>query len=74
MLSNLLSAVIVTLGVATGVGVPFFAAHLETTHARQREHDEVLAAQRETLLDYEAELDAYRELLAERSPLATTSR
>jgi hypothetical protein len=73
-MANLLSALIVTLGVAVGVGVPFLAAHLEATHARQREHDEALAAQREVLLDYEAELDAYRQLLSEEPSLATSSR
>lgn len=74
MLSNLLSALIVTLGVAVGVGVPLLAAHLETMNSRQREHDEALASQREVLLDYEAELDAYRPSPTGGSPRELSAR
>lgn len=74
MLTNLLSATIVTLGVAVGVGVPFFAAHLEATHAREREHERVLTEQHEVLIDYEAELEAYRRQMAEEAPAALASR
>jgi hypothetical protein len=68
------SAVLVTLGVTVGLGVPLLAAHLEQRSRTQRAHHLELARHRAIIADYEATIDAYRQFVQHDPELSLTSR
>jgi hypothetical protein len=74
MLTVCFSAVLVTLGVTVGLGLPLWAAHLEERSRAQRAHNLEMARQREIIADYEATIDAYRQLVQNDPELSLTSR
>jgi hypothetical protein len=74
MLTVCLSAVLVTLGVTVGLGVPLLAAHLEHRSRSQRAHNLELARQRAIIADYEATIDAYRQFVQQDPELSLTAR
>jgi len=74
MLTVCFSALLVTLGVAVGLGVPLFVAHLDDRSRTQRAHDLELARQRAVIADYEATIDAYRQFVQQDPELSLTSR
>lgn len=74
MLIVCFSALLVSLGVAVGIGVPLLGAHLEQRSRTQRAHALELARQRAIIADYEATIDAYRQYVQQDPELSLTSR
>ncbi len=74
MLTVCFSALLVTLGVTVGLGVPLLAVHLEQRSRTQRAHHLQLARQRAIIADYEATIDAYRQIVQHDPELALSSR
>jgi hypothetical protein len=74
MFSVYFSVLLVSCGLAFGLGLPWLSVHLE--RARQRERDDVaeLYRQRALIADYEATIKAYREFVQSDPELALTAR
>jgi hypothetical protein len=74
MLTVCFSVVLVALGVAVGLGLPLWAAHLDERSRTQRAHELEVTRQREIIADYEATIDAYRQFVKNDPELSLTSR
>jgi hypothetical protein len=74
MLTVCFSALLVTLGVTVGLGVPLLLVRREERSRTQRAHNLELARQRAIIADYEATIDAYRQFVQQDPELSLTSR
>ena len=75
MLTVCFSALLVTLGVTVGLGVPLSCGALRATFAHPNAtHHLELDRQRAIIADYEATIDAYRQFVQHDPELSLTSR
>ena len=74
MLSVYFTVMLVSCGLAAGLGLPWLSVHLERARQRERDHVAELYRQRAIIADYEATIKAYRQFVQNDPELALTSR
>ena len=74
MLSVYFTVMLVSCGLAAGLGLPWLSVHLDRTRQRDRDHVAELYRQRALIADYEATIQAYRQFVQNDPELALTSR
>jgi hypothetical protein len=73
MLSVYFLVLLVSCGLALGLGLPWLSVHLERARQRERGHVAELDRQRALLADYEATIKAYRLFVQNDPELALTA-
>ncbi|HVA70605.1 MAG TPA: hypothetical protein VNF08_04695 [Acidimicrobiales bacterium] len=63
MLSVYFSVLLVSCGLALGLGLPWLSVHLERARQREREHVAELSRQRALIAEHEATIKAYRQFV-----------
>ena len=74
MLSVYFAVMLVSCGLAAGLGLSWLSVHLERVRQRERDHVAELYRQRALIADYEATIKAYRKFVQNDPVLALTSR
>jgi hypothetical protein len=73
MLSVYFAVLLISCGVALGLGLPWLSVHLERARQREREQVAELVRQRALIADYEATIQAYRQFVQDDPELALTA-
>lgn len=74
MLSVYFSVLLISCGLALGLGLPWLSLHLERTRQREQDHVAELYRQKAIIADYEATIKAYRQFVQTDPELALSAR
>lgn len=73
MISVYFFVLLVSCGLALGLGLPWLSVHLERARQRERENVAELSRQRALIADYESTIEAYRQFVHNDPELALTA-